>query len=122
MQTQINRILVFLLLIVMPVGCFLIDGNYQLPTQNNNTVDTVVYHSQAIEFQDTLTSDELVSVLEEESLPEIEDWEMCDFLDYETGATITKGFYYKTEEDGSTVYYIITGTKEPYIIEKRIER
>lgn len=122
MQTQIKQIFVFLLLTLMPIGCFLIDGNYQFGTQTNTSEDTTTYHSQSIEFQDTLSEKELIEILELEDIPYINEWELCDFVDYETGSTITKGFYYKKDEDGSTIYYIVTGINEPYIIEKRVEK
>lgn len=123
MQTLIKKLLLFISLLFLLSGCFLTDNNFDLGQKNHTDTVKILSHStQIVSYYDTVTNVELDSIIEAEMLPEVKTWAVCEFFDYETGATITKSTYYKQNKDGSACYYVITGQTEPYIIEKREEK
>jgi len=123
MQTLIKKLLLVIVLVFLPIGCFLSDGQLEFgDSGKNDTIEIISHRTQAITYYDTVSDVELDSIINAEMLPEVKTWASCEFFDYETGSTITKSTYYKSNKDGSTCYYVITGQTEPYIIEKREEK
>ena len=123
MQTLIRRLLIFVVLVFLPLGCFLFDGSVDFGQPNSTVnIDTIHPRSQIVVYEDTINTNSLDSILKIEELPNIDTWSVCEFYDYETGNTVTKSMYFQINKDGSTTYYVVTGDKSPYIIEKRIEK
>lgn len=46
------------------------------------------------------------------------DWTNCDFITYMTNDTIRKRLWIKQWGDGTLVKYVVTGAKEPFLVEK----
>lgn len=46
------------------------------------------------------------------------DWEHGEFISYNTNDTVRKYVWVKQWDDGTLIKYVVTGTKEPFLVEK----
>jgi hypothetical protein len=89
----------------------------RLPRNNETTTE----YGTSMKYSYTMTASnwQVDSICRADALPNIDEWIVNGFTDYETGEQIVKRLYMKAEGE-KEVIYIITGSSEPYKVERRI--
>ena len=114
MKTFFKNLILSIVLCFSFVACDLI---FKTPRNNdNNQLGT---SSMKASYEMVATAWQVDSICAADTLPNIDTWLLQRFTDFETGSTIVKRMYIKTNGDKEAVY-IVVGTEEPFNVTRRI--
>ena len=114
MKNHFKNFLISVFACLSIVGCDLI---FKTPRNNDN--NTALGTGMKNSYEMTATAWQVDSICTADTLPNIDDWLVTTFSDYETGSVIYKRMYVKEEGDNEIIY-IIMGNNEPYKVTRRI--
>ena len=113
MNSIIKHLFLAICVTVMCIACGTIGRRISNPISLGSSMRVECNITDGKEYQ-------IDSIITCDTLPQLSEWLMSVYTDYETKEKIYKRMCIKTFSDGRECVYLITGTTEPYKIVKRI--
>lgn len=107
------------LLLTITVAASLTSCGWLTKLARNNDNSGVYGSSMRVSYTMMATNWQVDSICRADELPNLEEWIVNSFQDYETGQYVVKKMYIK-EEGQNEIIYIIVGQEEPYQVTRRI--